>query len=258
MDNTQGLQDTTPSQGQVDTMQTQVPETNGSNADGAAIDTNQEQTPAEGQSGEGEGLILGKFKSAEDLEKAYTELESHSKKVEMNYADFIKKAFQPESTEQKKPEPQIAEPTEDPYKDVMEQIAPRLRDEVTRMISPAIAQIETSEMVRKYGEGFVAISDKVAEKKRANPSLSLEDAFKLVSYDNLQKTSEIRGMQKASQTAAQKVKAQVESATPSGKKVMSLDQALADPSVNMADAMENLGPEFNSFKEKYREVKSRF
>jgi hypothetical protein len=218
-----------------------------------------EQTAPEGDKQEAkEDLILGKFKSQEDLANAYKELESHSKKVEMDKADldkFVKEAYGDAETQ---PKTEQEKATPEAPKGSIEELKPHLAGVIEQMMTPAIAKIETQHMVDKYGEDFKANASKVASAKRENPSLSLEDAYKLVTYDSVATRSESKGVEKASQTAEQKVKAQVESTKPSGAVTSSsIEDAVRDPNVGVADVAEALGPEYKKFAEISRKRKGR-
>lgn len=270
MDNTQGLSETAPTadasqvstEGQAGTTQEQVPSTEpkaDNTADSNVVGADQTQTPAEDKSGEGEDLIAGKFKSNEDLVKAYQELESHNKKVEMenkSLKDYEEMFY--EGTPENKPAPiqtaaQVEGSTQKtPEEQAREILSPMIREEFEKIMTPTVAKFEVRDMVSRYGDRFKGIASKVAARKKANPSLSLEDAFKLEEYSTIERTARNEGIAQATQTAEQKVKAQVESSQPSGYKPASIEDAVKDKKVRIEEIAEVLGPEFNAFAETSR------
>ena len=275
MDNTQDLQDNSPQppegmvkMGQGDTTQEKVPDTTQEETPQTAdVEAEQTQAPevkTEDKAGEAdEKMILGKFKSQEDLEKAYTELESHNKKVEMDKAEvdkFIQDAY-PES-KKKEPTPEIpkaeeaAQTEDEAFQRAADKLAPLLKERIIDpILTKPLARFEIREMLDKYGENFKANLPKIQAARKENPSLlklPLEDVYRMVAFDDVARTSEIKGIKQAAQTAEEKVKAQVESSQPSGLKTSTIEDALKDPKVSVSEIAEAI-PELEPFAKISRE-----
>ena len=227
--------------------------------DSTDVGADQTQTPTEDKSGEGKDLIGGKFKSQEDLLKAYQEIESHTKKVEMENKDLKEyEQMFAEATPENKPEPtqtatQVAGSTQKtPEEQAREILSPMIREEFEKIMTPTVAKFEVRDMVSRYGDRFKAIASNVATRKKANPSLSLEDAFKLEEYSTIERTARNEGIAQANKVSEQRVKAQVESSQPSGYKPASIEDAVMDKKVRIEEIAEALGPEFKAFAETSR------
>lgn len=248
MDNAEGTSGVAPSQGQA---QPQTQPAPGDAQSSAVVGAGQNQeSPAKGQTGEGEGLILGKFKTTEDVVKAYQELESHNKKVEMDKAE-LEKLFVPAEPESP---PKAAEvETTDPLDDVVKALMPRMTSAMEAVVSRPLAQMEIDRVVRKYGDDFVAVAPAVAELRKQNPSLTLEAAYKIVAFDNRERTARQEGVVQAQQAQEQAQKAQLETARPSGYQPESLDAAIQNKNVPLDEIADALGPEYAAFAQKTRE-----
>lgn len=249
------------------TPQEQVPDTTeeakAETADVVAeqTETPKEETPQEDKVEESKEFQMPeKFagKSAEEIAKSYTELETHNKKVEMDKAEidkFVKEAYSPEPQETPEVPVETKEGEEAPLtreqalKQVADELAPRLKQDMESILTPLSIRLEAKELIDEFGNSFKAVASKVAAAKKENPSLSLRDHYKLITYENVARISEIKGIKQASQTAGEKLKAQVESSKPSGLKPVGIEDAVADPNVGVGEIAEALGPEYDSFKE---------
>jgi len=280
MDNTQdpAVTPTPPETGQEQTPK-EVPNTEaGEKLQAADVAAETEQAPQEATTEEAKPEETKDFqmpekfvgKSAEEIAQSYTELESHNKKVEMEKAEIDKFINDAYATEQPKatPEPKAEQPAEaaadapltreQALKQVADELRPMLKAEMQAAITPAVARLEVKEMVDKYGEPFKAVAGKIAEAKKANPSLSLDDAYKIVTYNTVSRTSEIKGIKQASETAEAKVKAQAESSRPSGIKPTGIEEAVKDPNVGVGEIAEALGSEYNAFAKISKERKGKY
>lgn len=242
MDNVETPQTAAPSQGQPQPAPAETPNSvaSGQNPTSGAVDG---ATPAS-EAGQ-ETLLLGKFKSPEDLAKAYQELESHNKKVEMDKAELTK-LFVEQPSPSETPTAAAQETTEE---DPMAALRPMLKDEFGKLLSPVIAKLEVEDAVRKYGDDFVKLAPQVKELKGQNPSLSLEAAYKIVAYDSIQRTAQNQGVAQAQKAQELASKAQLESSKPSGVRPVGLDEAIRDPKVPLAEVLDAMGPEYASFVE---------
>lgn len=256
MDNIQGSVPEAPSQGQAPA-QTQVP-----NGDMGSVSTPGDAvvgatTPPASEAGQG-FQIPEKFqgKSSEDIAKAYVELESHNKKVEMERAE-LEKLFVSEPQTAAAPEPQSstqlnADSAEEPIQALVRELSPRLQAEVGKLLSPALAKMEVRDMVDRYGSSFVALAPEVKKLRESNPNLTLESAYKIVSFDSIQRTARQEGVAQATKSQEQAQKAQLESSRPSGYRPASIEDAVNDKNVSSADIADALGPEYAAFAETSR------
>jgi len=243
MDNAESVATTVP-QGQTDAT-TQAPSTtSGETPQNSAEGADQTQTP-QGESGEGEEkLLAGKFKSVEDLERSYQELQSHNTKVEMERAE-LEKLFAPQAKQT--PEVQQPEQGEQPQPDT-ERISQAVREAITQMISPAIAKLEVQDMLNKYGDTFRQVAPQVA-KIKTEKNISMEDAFKLATYPTIERTSYVQGVTKVNAVNEQKQKAVVESSRPSGYRPASIEEAIKSEKTSVSEIADALGPKWSAFKE---------
>ena len=256
MDNTNEAEQAAPETeaGQALAANQEVPESSSGETpqSGEDVGTEQNETPSEGQSQEAEEkLLAGKFKSQEDLEKAYKELESHNKKVEMERSDLEKLFVEKETDSTPVDDAPTKESPKGEIDNALEQLEPKLAETVSKMLAKPLAKLEVQDMLNKYGDDFKAKAKQVAEKQKHNPSLSMEDAFKLVSFDNVKRTSYQQGVEKTSQNFETKKKAQVESSRPSGYRPESLDDAVKriGKDTSVEDVADALGPEYEIFKQ---------
>lgn len=227
-----------------DTSSGETPQNDAAGVEEAQAPQTEEAKPEEPK----DEKILGKFNSQADLEKAYTELESHSKKTEMERAE-LEKLFTPQSEEtDPAPADDVQTESTDSAKDLLSKLKPALRDEFTKLLSPTIAKLEVQDMVNKYSD-FPTKAKEVAEKKKQNPSLSMEDAYKLIKFDDLKRTSYNQGVSETNATTEAKQKAQVESSQPSGMRPTTIEDAIKDPNTTVSEIADAMGPEWNRFKE---------
>jgi hypothetical protein len=203
-----------------------------------------------GQATEGEFQMPDKFKgkSAEEIAQSYVALEKHKTKVEMERAE-LEKLFVPQSVEEQTQSEPTQQTQEDPMKDVMTALGPKLREEFSRLITPVVAKFEVKDVLDKYGERFSSKAQEVARIKKEKPSLSLEEAFKIADYGSVERTSYNQGAVEASTVNEQKGRAIVESSKPSGYRSSSIEDAVKNPEVPVADIAEAMGPEWKRFAE---------
>jgi hypothetical protein len=251
MDNTTDLKPTAPSEGQPQSTQAQVPnsDASGQNPTSGAVDG--ATTPTEsGQANQG-FTLPEKFqgKSAEEIAQEYVKLESYNKKIEMDKAE-LSKMFIEQPAEPQQYQAAAQESTEE---DPMAALRPMLQDEFGKLLSPVIAKIEVEEAVRKYGDDFVKLAPQVSELKKQNKSLSLETAYKIVAFDNIQRTAMNQGAAQATKAQEQAQRAQLESSKPSGIRPMGIEEAATNKNVPMTDVLEAMGPEMAPFLAKYKE-----
>lgn len=253
MDNIQDPSTAAPGQGQAAPAPAQVPSTDAGSVStpsgtvvGATPPT-EAQAPAEGFQ------MPDKFqgKSAEEIAKSYVELESHNKKVEMERAN-LEKMFVPE------PAPagptQTAAVPEQPV-DSTEELKKLLTPVTEQLLSPVLARLEIRDMQNKYGDNFTKLAPQVKAVKDANPTLSLEQAYKLAAFESIERTAKNEGVSQATQVAQEAVKSQVESSRPSGVRPQGIEQALQDRSVPTREIVEALGPEYAGFAAKYKTLR---
>ena len=234
------------------TSTTEMPsESSGETPQNDAVGVEENETPTEGQSQEPkEELIAGKFKSQDDLVNAYKELESHNKKVEMERSD-LEKLFVENETDSTKVDNAPTETVENVSTDIktaLDDMRPTLAAEVSKMLAKPLAKLEVQDMLNKHGNAFTQKAKEVKELQQHNPSLSMEDAFKIVSFDTVKRTSHTQGINEASANAEAKKKAEVETARPSGYRPTSIEDAIKDPNVSVSEIADAVGPEMDAFK----------
>lgn len=143
------------------------------------------------------------FKSAEDLAKAYIELESHNKKVEMTAADILKQVY---------PEKPATVPA--PGDEQAVQIVQAI---VKNEVKPLQEKVALQELFMKNPDAKDFASG-IAEQVKANPGITWESAYKLAKFDALERNAKDAGKQEAYQSIQQKqsVMAGTASPTPRG------------------------------------------
>lgn len=253
MDNAAPLQATTP-QGQV--LEQQGAPSTEPQVSGNATETQTQQPQVEGQSEEGKQLILGKFKDHKSLEEAYQNLESHTKKVEMDKAELEKLFVSPEAT----PAPAAAAPEASPQEQSgtsSDELTNLLTPVATKLFSPVLAKLEVRDLLDRFGDRVVSVSKEMKAIKDAKPFLSLEEAFKLAEHDKVEITNRELTQQRNVAAQAQAQKAQVESSQPSGIRTASLEDAIKDGNTSVGDIAEALGPEYAAFAETSRRRKGK-
>ena len=230
--------------GESDTTQNAPTTTGGETPQSSEAGAEQPQTQ-KGQPEENKSLILGKFKSQADLEKAYQEAQAQLTKSNMKRSELEKLFTQQPTTEA----PQVEQPEqgEEPAQN-FDKFRSAIREEITKTLSPTIAKLEVQDMLNKYGDKFVSAAPEVKKIQDAK-HISMEDAFKLATYPTVERTSFNQGVQSANKANQQAQKAIVESARPSGYKPASLEDVVASPDVSMSEVAAQY-PELNAFAER--------
>jgi len=235
--------------------QEQTPsESSGETPQNDAVDVEQTETPPqEGNSQEAEELIAGKFKSQEDLVNAYEELQSHNTKVEMERSD-LEKLFVEKETDSTIVDDAPTNVTNEAsvpsdINKALKDLEPQLAASVSKMLAKPLAKLEVQDMLNKHGDAFMQKAKEVKAQQDHNPNLSMEDAFKIVSFDNVKRTSHTQGINEAHANQEAKKKAQVESSRPSGMRPTTIEDAIKDPNTTVSEIADALGPEYNAFKE---------
>jgi len=240
------------------TDQEQTPsESSGETPQNDAVSVESNESPTVGQTQETEEKpydMPEKFqgKSAEEIAQSYQALESQNKKVEMERSDLEKLFVEKETdvapaTDAPTDTPAISEDVNTALKD----LEPQLAKSVANMLAKPLAKLEVQDMLNKHGNAFTQKAKEVKDLQTHNPSLSMEDAFKIVSFDNVKRTSHTQGVNEATANQEAKKKAQVESSRPSGMRPGTADEALnnAKSPGEMANVFSAMGPEYSRFKE---------
>lgn len=192
-------------------------------------------------------------KSAEEVAQSYVDLESQNKKVEMERSDLEKLFVEQKESDSTKVDDAPTKTNEanvsTDIKSALDDMRPALAAEVSKMLAKPLAKLEVQDMLNKHGSAFTQKAKEVKALQEHNPSLSMEDAFKIISFDNVKTTSHAQGVNEATANADAKQKAQVETARPSGIKPVGIDEAIADKNVGTAEIADALGPEYGIFKE---------
>lgn len=148
------------------------------------------------------------FKSADDMAKAYSNLETQNKKVEMDRADLLK-----------------ARNGETPKSST-----PNIEKEVRALKE----RVEINDLFQKHPDAK-DYAKQMAEHIKEHPSATWEQAYRFVKFDDLEKTSRQEGRKEAYENIDQKSKARAEKSAPRQTSKKDLDAMIKDRSVSMAD-----------------------
>lgn len=104
---------------------------------------------------------------------------------------------------------------------------------VARELAPLRIELETERVMRKYDD-FDQFAPGALAQIKSNPSLKLEDAYKLTKFEHLQSKAKEEGKKEAYQTIEKKENLSFES---SGVKTASkpIDEILRDKSVSLSE-----------------------
>lgn len=156
------------------------------------------------------------FKSVDDLVKAYENAESFSSKVSQDLKEIRKEIRQ--SNAPQKNDPYANLPPD--QRQALELLRTVVQDEVGKSLSPLREDLEikkASEEISRVKNVIGDINDAQMEEAisivERNPSLSLEQAAKIVTYDSARSTGQVN--QKRAAKTQQKKRAFVESANTS-------------------------------------------
>jgi len=233
------------------TTQEQMPsESSGETPQNDAVGVEPNETPSqEGNSQEvKDRLYAGKFKSVEDMEKSYEKLQSHNTKVEMERSDLEKLFVEKETDSAKADDAPTQQPISTDINTALKDLEPQLAKSVASMLAKPLAKLEVQDMLNKHGSAFTQKAKEVKNLQEQNPSLSMEDAFKIVSFNDVKRTSHTQGINEANANTEAKKKAQVETARPSGYRPTSIEDAIKDPNTSVTEVSEAMGPEYDAFK----------
>lgn len=153
------------------------------------------------------------FKSADDLAKAYSNLESQNKKVEMDRADLMKARGGSEA-------PKGAQVTPN-----------QLLEKEVRAIKE---RVEINELFGKYGDAK-EYAKQMAEHIKKHPNATWEQAYRFVKFDDLAKTSKQEGRREAYENIDKKKQVEAEKPAPRSTGKKDLDTLIKDRSVSLAD-----------------------
>lgn len=151
------------------------------------------------------------FSGVDDLVKAYENLESQTKRVEMTMAELIKSRedITPPAAPSVVAEPVAAVPR-------TEQEALKIVENVARNVAkPLEERIALQELFIANPDAKEYASD-MAKAVRANPGISWDAAYKLAKFDKIQAESFQKGQQQAQQTAQLKQGLQAGTSQPTG------------------------------------------
>ncbi len=151
------------------------------------------------------------FKSADDLARSYTELESKNKQVEMDRADLIKARGGQETIK-----PGTAQPT------------------VEKEVRALKERVEINELFGKYSDAK-DYAKSMAEHIKSHPNATWEQAYRYVKFDDLAKTAKQEGRKEAYDNIDQKKRSVAEKPSPRPTQKKDLDSMIKDRSTSLAD-----------------------
>lgn len=183
-------------------------------------------SPEEGT--EGDKLYAGKYKSVEELEKGYQELQRHSTKVEMDRAELLKAREVPEDN--------VAFPVEEnatgetTQQDTMK-ILNRIIDQRTQ---PLKEQLQLNEVFQKY-QDFPQYAKEAAKLIKDRPHLSWEEAYRYVKFDDRAREAREEGRKEAYAKIGEKQAATTPATKAKESKERPVEELLSDRSVKLSD-----------------------
>lgn len=165
-------------------------------------------------------LFAGKYKSPEELEQAYQELQRHNTKVEMERAE-LRRSQTPIAPD---PNSQLLGDQE------ALGLLNRLIDERVR---PIREKAELNDMFTRFKD-FGDYATKVADEIRKAPNLSWEQAYKITKFDDRAREAREEGKKEAYAKIDEKTRATV---APQSKKQPSrpLSEIVTDRSISLKD-----------------------
>lgn len=108
-----------------------------------------------------------------------------------------------------------------------------IQEVIRREIAPLKVKIEVQEVLDAHPD-FKEYANGALELTKKNPSLSLEDAYKLTKYDSLQSKAKEEGKNEAYQTIEKKQGLQVETSGPK-RAVRPIEELISDKSVPLEE-----------------------
>lgn len=161
------------------------------------------------------------FKSPDDLAKAYENLESHNKVVEMNMADILAaRSPEPVDTAQ-------AVTTETDALKIVESVA-------KKAMRPLQDKVELQDLFLNFPDAK-EYAGGIAKAVKENPGISWNSAYKLAKYDSLQSKAVEQGKQEAYQNIAQKQAVQAGTPRPTVKENADLKSVIRDRSIPFSE-----------------------
>lgn len=156
------------------------------------------------------------WSSPDDLAKAYRELESQNKRVEMDRASLLKIR----QTEKRS--------------DVVEEEPTLEESGVLREVREMKERLEIKELFDTHKDAG-EYSKRMADFIKENPHATWESAYRFVKFEDLEKRARDEGRQEAYQNIEQKKKASGVSSGPKTKKGKTLDELVRDKDVPLSE-----------------------
>lgn len=129
------------------------------------------------------------FKSPDDLARAYSELESHNKTVEMDRAELLK------AREGKEEEPKSEAPADDKSNKVLAQVLREQRE--------LKEKLEIKELFDQHKDAS-RYAKAMADHVKRHPNATWEQAYRYVKFDDLEAEAKKKGIEEAYTTQKEK------------------------------------------------------
>ena len=167
------------------------------------------------------------FKSADDLAKAYANLESQNTRVEMGLSELIKLRSEGQPQEESVIEPENIQSNEDALK-VVERF-------IKKHTQPLEDKFELQNLFMSSPDAK-NYAPAMAQIVKTRPNISWADAYKLAKFDSLEKNSREAGRREAYQNIERKESATAAPARPTAARdTRPVDELIKDKSIPFAE-----------------------
>lgn len=163
------------------------------------------------------------FKTPDDLAKAYMNLETQNKRVEMGLSELAKLRNETQQSAELAEQIPAQVETQDDAMKVVERVVKK----VTRPLEDKLALQDLMLRVPDVKEYAAEMASVV----KLNPSITWEAAYKVAKFDALQKTAREEGRKEAYQAVQQKQAASVASSKPRASNERALDDLIRDKGI---------------------------
>lgn len=222
---------------------TSFPASNNGQADGSPIADQSAENRQTSEGGAPDGTTFDElavkkgFSSPDDLARAYANLESQNKRVEMSLAELIKfREPQPEALADDALSSEVASQDEDAVK-VVEKV-------VKRITRPLEDRLHLQELFYKNPDAAQYASE-MGKLVKENPGISWDVAYKAAKFDALGNQSRLEGKQEAYQAIRQKEAVAVGSARPVSKETRQVDDLIRDKSIPFSEVQRIMKERFS-------------
>ncbi len=199
----------------------------------------QQQETQPGQQNAPEGITFQElavkkgFKSPDDLAKAYSNLESHNKGVEMSLSDALR------ARQESLPAEELNQPvqTDEDALKVVEKI-------VQRAVRPIKDELALSELMRQHPD-VQQFAPAMAKLVKENPGISWEVAYKAAKFDHIGPQAKQEGQKEAYQAIQNKQTVAVGEPKATTKESRPLDELVRDKNIPFIEVQRIMREKFS-------------